>query len=106
MTLLPPVLLSLSPACLISRPCSSPAAYLLLLLLLLQAYWPFHKSACRRNDFADAIEHQEPQFAAWMRKHGKLAVLQVHAALNHSNIAHAWCYLVHPVAAVLLLYYG
>ncbi|WIA36527.1 hypothetical protein OEZ86_007821 [Tetradesmus obliquus] len=41
-----------------------------------KAYWPFHKSACRRNDFADAIEHQEPQFAAWMRKHGKLAVLQ------------------------------
>jgi hypothetical protein len=49
----------------------------LLLLLLLQAYWPFHKSACRRNDFADAIEQQEPQFAAWMRQHGKLAVLQV-----------------------------
>ncbi|KAF6254870.1 hypothetical protein COO60DRAFT_1641961 [Scenedesmus sp. NREL 46B-D3] len=40
------------------------------------AYWPFHKSTCRRNDFADAIEQQEPQFAAWMRKHGKLAVLQ------------------------------
>lgn len=102
------MLLSLSPACLISRPCSSPAAYLLLLLLLLlQAYWPFHKSACRRNDFADAIEHQEPQFAAWMRKHGKLAVLQVRVALSHSNIAHAWCYLVHcTVAAVLLLYFG
>jgi hypothetical protein len=46
-----------------------------------QAYWPFHKSACRRNDFADAIEQQEPQFAAWMRKHAKLAVLQVRQQL-------------------------
>eukprot|EP00878_Enallax_costatus_P010420 GHUV01010877.1.p1 GENE.GHUV01010877.1~~GHUV01010877.1.p1 ORF type:complete len:291 (+),score=87.41 GHUV01010877.1:788-1660(+) len=41
-----------------------------------KAYWPFHKSSCKRNDFADAIEQQEPKFAAWMRKHGKLAVVQ------------------------------
>jgi hypothetical protein len=27
--------------------------------------------------FADAVEQQEPGFAAWMRQHGKLAVLQV-----------------------------
>lgn len=41
-----------------------------------KAYWPFHKSECRRNDFADAIAKQEPKFAAWMRKHGKIAVLK------------------------------
>ncbi len=41
-----------------------------------RAYWPFHKSACRRNDFADAIEASEPKFAGWMRRHGKLAVLK------------------------------
>lgn len=39
-------------------------------------YWPFHKSVCRRNDFADAIEATEPKFAKWMRKHGKVAVLK------------------------------
>ncbi len=47
-----------------------------LLVWLLQAYWPFHKTQCRRNEFADAIEEQEPKFARWMRKHGKLAVLK------------------------------
>jgi hypothetical protein len=41
-----------------------------------QAYWPFHRDACRRNEFADAIEVSEPKFAAWMRGHGKLAVLK------------------------------
>ncbi|UPR05069.1 hypothetical protein HOP50_19g84160 [Chloropicon primus] len=39
-------------------------------------YWPFHKSVCRRNDFADALEGSEPKFASWMRKHGKIAVLK------------------------------
>lgn len=41
-----------------------------------QAYWPFHKTQCRRNEFADAIEEREPKFAAWMRSHGKQAVLK------------------------------
>jgi hypothetical protein len=54
---------------------------------LQQAYWPFHKEWCTRNDFADLIEKQEPKFAKWMRKHGKQAVLKdgaskiLHAAL-------------------------
>ena len=41
-----------------------------------RSYWPFHKSACAANDFADALEHTEPRFARWMRKHGKVAVLK------------------------------
>ncbi|KAL4427969.1 hypothetical protein ABPG75_002058 [Micractinium tetrahymenae] len=41
-----------------------------------KAYWPFHKTQCRRNEFADAVEEQEPKFAAWMRAHGKQAVLK------------------------------
>ena len=41
-----------------------------------QAYWPFHKPECKRNEFADAIQEKEPKFAAWMRKHGKQAVLK------------------------------
>ncbi len=41
-----------------------------------QAYWPFHKTQCRRNEFADMIEESEPKFARWMRSHGKLAVLK------------------------------
>ena len=41
-----------------------------------QAYWPFHKPHCRRNEFADAMEEQDPRFAAWMRRHGKQAVLK------------------------------
>eukprot|EP00205_Picochlorum_sp_RCC944_P001663 CAMPEP_0182608080 /NCGR_PEP_ID=MMETSP1330-20130603/2602_1 /TAXON_ID=464278 /ORGANISM="Picochlorum sp., Strain RCC944" /LENGTH=345 /DNA_ID=CAMNT_0024826781 /DNA_START=49 /DNA_END=1086 /DNA_ORIENTATION=+ len=41
-----------------------------------KAYWPFHRSQCRRNDFADSIEAVEPKFASWMRKHGKIAVLK------------------------------
>ena len=41
-----------------------------------QAYWPFHKSACYRNEFADLTEASEPKFARWMRKHQKLAVLK------------------------------
>jgi hypothetical protein len=28
------------------------------------------------NDFADALEHTEPKFARWMRKHGKVAVIK------------------------------
>lgn len=42
----------------------------------LQAYWPFHRLACHRNEFADAVEDAEPKFASWMRGHGKLAVLK------------------------------
>lgn len=41
-----------------------------------QAYWPFHKAWCHKNDFADAVEREEPKFARWMRKHAKLAVLK------------------------------
>lgn len=40
-----------------------------------QAYWPFHKAFCRRNDFADCLEAADPRFAAWLRRHGKQAVL-------------------------------
>lgn len=39
-------------------------------------YWPFHKAACKRNEFADAVEESEPKFATWMRKHGKMAVMK------------------------------
>lgn len=39
-------------------------------------YWPFHKPACKRNEFADAIEESEPKFATWMRRHGKMAVMK------------------------------
>ena len=42
----------------------------------MQAYWPFHRSDCYRNEFADQIENQEPKFARWMRSHRKLAVLK------------------------------
>lgn len=42
----------------------------------MQAYWPFHKLECRRNEFADLIEDSEPKFARWMRAHGKIAVLK------------------------------
>jgi hypothetical protein len=42
-----------------------------------KAYWPFHSAACRPNHFADAAERQgDAKFAAWMRGHGRLAVLQ------------------------------
>ncbi|EFN58095.1 hypothetical protein CHLNCDRAFT_142413 [Chlorella variabilis] len=41
-----------------------------------KAYWPFHRTQCKRNEFADAIEESEPKFARWMRKHGKQAVLK------------------------------
>lgn len=42
----------------------------------MQQYWPFHKSNCKRNEFADAIEETEPKFATWMRRHGKIAVMK------------------------------
>ena len=42
----------------------------------MQAYWPFHKAICYRNEFADATQASEPKFARWMRKHQKLAVLK------------------------------
>lgn len=38
-----------------------------------QSYWPFHRDACRSNDFADAVEADEPGFAAWLRRHGRQA---------------------------------
>ncbi len=41
-----------------------------------RAYWPFHRAACRRNEFAEAVEATEPRFARWMRGHGRLAVLK------------------------------
>lgn len=39
-------------------------------------YWPFHKAFCTRNEFADIVEKDDPKFAKWMRKHGKLATLK------------------------------
>lgn len=42
----------------------------------LQAYWPFHRLQCKRNEFADAMEEADPKFAGWMRQHGKMAVLK------------------------------
>lgn len=47
-----------------------------MITIFLQAYWPFHKTQCRRHEFADLIEESEPKFARWMRAHGKLAVLK------------------------------
>ena len=44
--------------------------------IAVQAYWPFHRTQCKRNEFADSIEESEPKFAKWMRKHGKQAVLK------------------------------
>ena len=41
-----------------------------------QAYWPFHKAVCYQHEFADVVERDEPKFAQWMRKHGKLATLK------------------------------
>lgn len=43
---------------------------------MVQAHWPFHKASCQRNEFADMAEAAEPKFAAWMRRHGKLATLR------------------------------
>ena len=43
---------------------------------VLQAYWPFHKAICYRNEFADATQASEPKFANWMRKHRKMAVVK------------------------------
>ncbi len=53
-----------------------------------QAYWPFHKASCQRNEFADVAEAAEPKFAAWMRRHGKLAVLQDDEVLRHALPQH------------------
>lgn len=47
-----------------------------LAFVILQAYWPFHKANCQRNEFADLTETSEPKFSRWMRKHQKLAVLK------------------------------
>jgi hypothetical protein len=51
-------------------------------MIVTQAYWPMHKSACRVNDFAAALEAREPRFAAWMRNHGKQAVIQARSTLS------------------------
>ncbi|GIL50958.1 hypothetical protein Vafri_7032 [Volvox africanus] len=40
-----------------------------------KAYWPFHRDGCKRNEFADAMEESDPRFAAWLRRHGKQAIL-------------------------------
>ncbi|GLC36971.1 hypothetical protein PLESTB_000172800 [Pleodorina starrii] len=40
-----------------------------------KAYWPFHRQTCKRNDFADVVEEGDPRFAAWLRRHGKQAIL-------------------------------
>jgi len=40
------------------------------------SFWPLHRSECRGNEFADAVESQDPKFAAWMRRHGRQAVLK------------------------------
>ena len=62
-----------------------------------KAYWPFHRAWCRRNDFADAIEANEPKFARWMRKHGKQAVLKVRVALLCALLRWRWPQVcVHP----------
>lgn len=48
---------------------------------VLQAYWPFHKAVCQRNEFADATESSEPKFARWMRAH-RSTVYQEAACLS------------------------
>ncbi|KAG2496941.1 hypothetical protein HYH03_004947 [Edaphochlamys debaryana] len=40
-----------------------------------KAYYPVHRAFCRRNDFADALEEADPRFSAFLRRHGKQAVL-------------------------------
>lgn len=47
-----------------------------------KAYWPFHREWCKKNDFADALEAEQPKFAKWMRKHGKVAVLKDGASVH------------------------
>lgn len=39
-------------------------------------YWPSHRPACRPNEFADALEPHDPNFAAWLRDHGRQANLR------------------------------
>ena len=39
-------------------------------------YWPFHKSSCKLNEFADLISSTDPKFSKWMRDHGRQAVLK------------------------------
>ena len=51
----------------------------------MQAYWPVHKPECKRNEFADAIQEKEPKFAAWMRNHGKQAVLKDDEVDRHAS---------------------
>ena len=57
----------------------------------LQAYWPFHKSVCKRNEFADALEESEPRFARWMRKHGKIAAIKDDEVDRIERASHAAC---------------
>lgn len=46
-----------------------------------------HRSFCKRNDFADALDEREPQFASWMRKHQKQAVVKVRWVLGGGSRA-------------------
>lgn len=39
-------------------------------------YEPFHKRWCKQNQFADAVEKDDPKFAEWMRAHGRQAVIR------------------------------
>lgn len=39
-------------------------------------YEPFRKRWCKQNQFADAMENDDPKFAEWMRKHGRQAVIR------------------------------
>lgn len=57
----------------------------------MQAYWPFHRDECHRNEFADCMENTEPAFAQWMRKHGKLAVLKDEEVNRLERAAKAAC---------------
>eukprot|EP00798_Chlamydomonas_sp_ICE-L_P006593 gene6593-3248_t len=54
-----------------------------------KAYWPFHRSDCKKNEFADAVEQSDPKFAKWMRKHGKLAVLKDDEVERIERASHA-----------------
>lgn len=41
-----------------------------------KSYWPFHKSSCKKNEFADQVEGADPKFASWLREHGRQAQLK------------------------------
>jgi len=54
----------------------------------LQSHWPFHREDCRHNAFADAIEESEPEFASWLRRHGK----QVRKRGGGERKKAIWCF--------------